>query len=141
MKDFIKKRPLAALTVMILFLVFISVLYQFLFVDTRTKRLRGAVDDSDLVKYESYISRKVCDRTIQHGLYYFIFDNYDGGGYFEFEGSTSELDVFEIDDHTMMQKKKNDSIIKLTNRKDTLTIIFNLDHNKSFLINGKVRGR
>ncbi len=139
MNSFFKSKKVITLNIFILSCLLCSLVYQFFFVESPTKRLRSAVSNSDFAYYNSSISDTICDLTIQHSLHYYIFSGYKGGCQFEEDEVIHLIDSFVVKNETIMKKRKNDSVIRFINKKDTLVVNFEVYKKNGVLFNGEIR--
>jgi len=116
--------------------------YQLYFNDSKEKKINNVVFNAEIVKYEDYISNKICDTRIDHSLQKYIFCDYENGCYFGHSDSLNNLESvinsFLIKGETVIHKKPKSNVVKFTNKLDTLTIIYELYPTNGGLYKGLV---
>ena len=137
-----KKGTLIFITVVILFGMLLSVIYQVYFVDSREKRLSNALSNTFIVKHSTPVSNKICDQTTDHGFIKYIFYRYGSGCYFSYENNPNHIEdtinSFIQYGETRIKKQANDSIVRFINKSETLTISYTIDRESGALENGMV---
>ena len=144
MFDFLfSKRVTIPVTIIVLMATLISALYQIFYVDTPEKRRLKAVNNSNIVKYDDFISDTICDiETIVFQKY--LFCSYDKGCYFgnddtELIGRTEiEINDFIQMGKTILKKSSKSSIARFINGQDTLTVRYKIYPENGALYDGEV---
>lgn len=136
------RRFIISSTIIILLCVFVSIIYQVFFLDSKEKKISQAVSKSEIVRYEDSFEEKICDLRKEHDYFIHIFCNYESGRYFGIENSSNyvenEINSFVKLGETVLKKEALDSIVKFINKLDTLTIVYKVNKKTRVLNEGVI---